>query len=220
MSRKKVAVVLSGCGVYDGAEIHEAVATLVALEKNDIEAVIMAPDISQMHVVNHLTGEEQEGETRNVLVEAARIARGKITSFEVGALDEVDGLFFVGGFGAAKNLSNYAVSGAGMAVQNEIEKGIIKIHQSGKPIGAICISPVLIAKVLGEKKPDLTLGSAGDDSENLEKLGANHKITTHEEVVVDEKLKIVTGPCYMLDASILNIMKGAEEVVTKFKMFL
>ncbi|MCP4298440.1 MAG: isoprenoid biosynthesis glyoxalase ElbB [Proteobacteria bacterium] len=220
MSRKRVAVVLSGCGVYDGAEIHEAVATLVALEKNNIEAVLMAPDIDQMHVVNHLTGEEQEGETRNVLVEAARIARGKITTFDAGSMGEVDGLFFVGGFGAAKNLSNYALSGAGMAVQNEIEKGIINIHQSGKPIGAICISPVLIAKVLGEKKPDLTLGRAGDDSENLEKLGANHKTTTHEEVVVDERLKIVSGPCYMLDASILNIMKGAEEVVTKFKMFL
>ncbi|PCI23661.1 MAG: isoprenoid biosynthesis protein ElbB [SAR324 cluster bacterium] len=218
--KKKIGVILSGSGVYDGSEIHEAVAALVALEKYGLEAKIMAPDIEQMHVVNHLTGEVQEGETRNVLVEAARIARGNITALTKEALDEIDGLMFVGGFGAAKNLSDYAVKGVDMSVQVDVQTGIEMIRKQGKPIAALCISPILLAKVLGTDSPSLTLGQQAQDAENLQQLGGIHQVTTHEEITVDEKLKLISGPCYMLEASLANIMNGADEVVKRLKDFL
>lgn len=220
MANKKIGVILSGCGVYDGAEIHEAVATMVALEKHDLEMKMMAPDIDQMHVINHLKGEVAEGETRNVLVEAARIARGNITALSVDAVSDVDGIIFVGGFGAAKNLSNYAVEGAGMQVDPTVETVLKAVKAAGKPIGALCIAPVILAKILGEEGPTLTIGNSAPDAENLEKLGATHQMTGHEEVVVDKALKLVTSPCYMLDATITNIINGADKLVGELRALL
>jgi enhancing lycopene biosynthesis protein 2 len=218
--KKKVGVVLSGCGVYDGSEIHEAVATLAALDNHGLEAVCLAPDIEQMHVVNHLTGQVMEGENRNVLVESARIARGKIAPLVSENVVVLDALMFVGGFGSAKNLSDYALSGAGLTVNKEVVNAVNTMHQAGKPIAALCISPVLLAAIFRDKSPKLTLGSHGEDARNLEQMGAEHKATGHEEVVVDEKLKLVSGPCYMLDASVGQIIRGADAVVARLKSFL
>ena len=212
MSRQ-VAVILSGCGVYDGSEIQEAVATLYALEKRGIEYQCFAPDIDQLHTVNHLTGEVMEGETRKVLVEAARICRGNILPIHHDKIREMDGYFFVGGFGAAKNLSDYAINGSNMAVEKITGYIIQKAHENDKPIAALCISPVLIASVLKDKKPKLTLGENGTDSNHLETLGAEHIPTTHEDVIVDEELKIISSPCYMLDANISQIFNSADNVV-------
>ena len=217
---KKIGVILSGCGVYDGAEIHESVATLAALDDQGLEAVCFAPDIEQMHVVNHLTGEASEGEKRNVLVESARIARGSITALKNDSCDDLDAIMFPGGFGAAKNLSSYATSGDAMAVDPTVAEVVRRAFQANKPIAAVCISPVILAKVLNDQQPLLTLGAQGADAENLEKMGGRHQATTHEEVVVDEKNKLITGPCYMLDANIGNIMRGAAAVVAKLKDFL
>jgi enhancing lycopene biosynthesis protein 2 len=217
---KKVGVILSGCGVFDGSEIHEAVATLAALDNHDLEAVCLAPDIDQMHVINHYAGEVMEGETRNVLVEAARIARGKISPLNDDSVSGLDAIMFVGGFGAAKNLSDYAVAGADLTVNPDIRSAIKAMHEAGKPIAALCISPVILAAVFNDNKPTLTLGGDGDDARNLEKIGGNHQVTTHEEVVVDENLKLVTGPCYMLDATVGQIMRGADAVVAKLKSLM
>ena len=217
---KKVGVIISGCGFMDGAEIHETVATLAALENHGLEAVCFAPDVNQMHVVNHLTGSVAEGETRNVLVEAARIARGNISALKEDSCDNMNAIMMPGGFGAAKNLSDYAVKGADMAVIPVVEKVLDKAIQTGKPIAAVCISPVLLAGILKGKSPLLTVGAAGPDAENLEKLGGKHQVTDNEEVVVDKKNKLVTGPCYMLNASVGNIIRGCDAVVAELKKFL
>ena len=207
---KKFAVVLSGSGVYDGAEIHEATMTLYAIMKNGGEYEIFAPDIPQHHVINHITGEEMK-ETRNVLIESARIARGNIKDLKDFDANNFDAIIYPGGFGVAKNLSSFAFDGADCSVNAEVEKSILAMVKAGKPIGALCISPAVMAKVL--QGAELTIGSDKGTAEAIEKMGATHKTTTHGEVVVDEGFKLVTTPCYMLDATILDIADGANNVV-------
>ncbi len=217
---KKVGVIIAGCGFLDGAEIQETVATLAALENQGLEAVCFAPDVDQMHVVNHLTQTESQGEKRNVLVESARIVRGKISALKEDSCDQLDALMLPGGFGGAKNLSNYAVNVTEMEVNPVVAQVVLRAHEAGKPIAALCISPVILAKLLKDKSPMLTLGADGPDAENLKTIGGIHKTTTHEEIVTDENNKLISGPCYMLDASVGNIIRGAEAVVVKMKEFL
>ena len=217
---KKVGVIISGCGFLDGAEIQETVATLAALENHDLEAVCFAPDKQQIHVVNHLTQSVSEGEERNILVEAARIVRGNISPLEETSCDDLDAVMIPGGFGVAKNLSDYAFKGADMQIDPLVESVLKRAIEADKPVAAVCIAPILLAKLLGDRSPNLTLGAEGGDSKNLESLGGKHKATSHEEVVVDEAMKLVTGPCYMLDASVGNIIRGADAVVAKLKSFL
>ncbi len=207
---KKFAVVLSGNGVYDGAEIHEATMTLYAIMKNGGEYEIFAPDIPQHHVINHITGEEMK-ESRNVLIESARIARGNIKALGEFDAANFDAIIFPGGFGAAKNLSSLAFKGADCTVNEDVEKSVLAMVQAGKPIGALCISPAVMAKVL--QGAQVTIGSDKGTAEAIEKMGSTHTITTHGEVVVDEGFKLVTTPCYMLDATILNIADGTDNVV-------
>ncbi len=207
---KKFAVVLSGCGVFDGAEIHEATMTLYAIMKEGGAYEIFAPDIEQHHVVNHITGEEMN-EKRNVLVESARIARGKIRPLSEYKADEFDALMYPGGFGVAKNLSNFAFEGANCTVNPEVEKSVLDTVKAGKPIGALCISPAIMAKIL--EGAEVTIGNDKGTADAIEKMGSTHKTATHGEVVVDEGFKLVTTPCYMLDATILDIADGAINVV-------
>ena len=207
---KKIAVVLSGSGVFDGAEIHEATLTLYAIAKNGAVYEIFAPDIIQHHVINHISGEEMK-ETRNVLIESARIARGKIKPLSAFHADDFDAIIFPGGFGAAKNLSTFAFEGENCSVNPDVEKAVKSMVEKKKPIGALCISPVIIAKILGDVQ--LTIGQDKGTAAAVEKMGASHRNTTHGEIVVDNKFKVVTTPCYMLDASIVQIAEGADAVV-------
>ena len=207
---KKFAVVLSGCGVFDGAEIHEATLTMLAIMKQGAQYTLFAPDVDQHHVVNHITGEEMN-EKRNVLVESARIARGAIQNLKAYSPSEFDGLIFPGGFGAAKNLCDFAFKGADCKVNDDVASAVGKTLDAGKPIGALCISPVILAKIIGEG--DMTIGQDKGTAEAIEKMGASHKNTDHGEVVVDEEYNIFTTPCYMLDANILDIEKGAVNIV-------
>lgn len=207
---KKIAVVLSGCGVYDGAEIHEAVLTMFAIASNGAVYEVFAPDIDQHHVVNHLSGTEMD-ETRNVLIESARIARGKIKALSEFSAKEFDAIIFPGGFGAAKNLSTFALDGSNCQVDSDVEAAIKEMISLGKPVGALCISPVILAKILGDV--ELTIGDDAGTIQAIEEMGATHKATTHGEVVVDQQHKIVTTPCYMLDARITQIEEGARNVV-------
>ena len=207
---KKFAVVLSGCGVFDGAEIHEATLSLLAIARQGGSYQIFAPDTNQHHVINHLTGEEME-ETRNVLVESARIARGSIHDLKDFNPAEFDGLLFPGGFGAAKNLSTWAFEGADSSVMPEVEDAITGMVNLNKPVGALCISPVILSKVLGAVK--LTIGDDEGTAEAMESIGATHVHSTHGEVVVDTDHKVVTTPCYMLDATIDQIAEGTDNVV-------
>ena len=207
---KKFAIILAGCGVYDGAEIHEAVMSMYAVMKNGAEYQIFAPDIAQYHVVNHLTGVEMP-ETRNVLVESARIARGKIKPVTKLDLREFDALLFPGGFGVAKNLCSYAFEGANCSVNPDIAILIKEAVSLRKPIGALCISPVLLAQIMGDVT--ITVGPDEDDAANVIAMGANHKATKHGEVIIDEKHRIFTTPCYQLKSTIVQIAEGADKIV-------
>lgn len=207
---KKIAVILSGNGVFDGAEIHEATLTLYAIAKNNATYEIFAPNIDQHHVINHITGEEMP-EKRNVLIESARIARGKISDLSEFNAKNFDALILPGGFGVAKNLSSFAFDGADCKVNIDVEKAIRSTVEQQKPVGALCIAPVVIAKILGDV--DLTIGQDKGTADAVKSMGANHKETTHGEIVIDQKYKIVTTPCYMLDATIAQIGDGANNVV-------
>lgn len=206
----KIGVILSGCGVYDGAEIHESVLTLLAISRQGAEAVCYAPNIPQHHVINHLTGEVMP-ESRNVLVEAARIARGKIADLAAFKAGDVDALVLPGGFGAAKNLSDFAFKGPGCTVNPQVTDAIRAMVAAGKPVGALCIAPAVLAKVLGDV--ELTIGQDAETAQALDALGARHKKTGHGEVVVDRKHKVVTTPCYMLDSTVAQIADGADNAV-------
>lgn len=210
---KKIGVVLSGCGVMDGSEIHEAVLTLVAIDRAGAEAVCMAPNIPQHHVVNHLSGEEARGEVRNVLVESARIARGKIRDIASVTAADIDALIFPGGFGAAKNLSDYAFRGPECSVNPEVARLATEVHAAQKPIGVICIAPVLAAKLLGKEQPQLTIGTDKNTAKDIEKMGAKHVPCAVQDFVVDLERKVVSTPAYMLARSIKEAAVGIEKLV-------
>ncbi|OFX57841.1 MAG: isoprenoid biosynthesis protein ElbB [Bacteroidetes bacterium GWA2_30_7] len=209
-TKKKFAVVLSGCGVYDGAEIHEATLTMYAIVKQAAIYEIFAPDIEQYHVINHITGSVMN-EKRNVLVESARIARGKIHNLKEFKAENFDALIFPGGFGAAKNLSTFAFDGENCAVNKDVATAIIKMHELRKPIGALCISPVILSKVL--KNVEVTIGQDAGTTKKIENMGAVHKKTSQGEVCIDIKNNLFTTPCYMLDSDISQIGDGALNIV-------
>lgn len=210
---KKVAVILSGCGVYDGAEIHEAVLTLLALERAGACAICAAPNIAQREVINHHSGTTQDEEFRNVLEESARIARGEIKQLSELKLRELDAVLFVGGFGVAKNLSSFAFDGAAYDVDPLIRDLIEETHAAGKPLGFMCIAPILAAAVLGSKKVTLTIGHDQDTAAKIESRGAAHKPCKPDSAVVDRDNKIVTTPAFMEAQSLLEAEAGINQLV-------
>ena len=208
---KKFALVLAGNGVFDGAEIHEATLTLYAIMKHGASYEIFAPDIPQHHVINHITGEEMP-ETRNVLIESARIARGAIKDLKHYKAEDYDALIFPGGFGVAKNLSTVAFDGPDAKVNAEVERAVKETNDLGKPIGALCIAPAMIAKILDGAT--VTIGQDPGTIEAIGKMGGTHINTSHGDVVYDDNLNLFSTPCYMLDANILQIAEGADNIVS------
>lgn len=192
---KKIAVVLSGCGHQDGAEITESVSLLVALNQAGAEVSCFAPDI-EFDVINHREHKPQ-AEKRNVLTEASRIARGQIQNLSLLKTSEFDAVAFPGGFGAAKNLSNWAEKGSKCEVNPEVRRVITEFHAASKPIGAICIAPVLVAKVLGEHKPTLTIGNDPETAAEIQKTGALHEECPVNDYISDRECKVVSTPAYM-----------------------
>lgn len=213
----KVAVVLSGCGVFDGAEIHESVITLLALDRAGAEVVIAAPSVDQAHVVNHHSGEEASGERRNVLVESARIARGPVMDLALLKVSDVDAVIFPGGFGAAKNLCSYAFDGPELSVHPEVERVTLEAVRAKKPLGTICIAPVATAKALAGAgiKVTLTIGTDKDTAGHIESFGATHQECPVDDIVVDLETRVVSTPAYMLAGSIKEAASGIEKLVAK-----
>jgi len=209
-----IGVILSGCGVYDGSEIHEAVLTMLELDRQGCNLVLMAPDKTQMHVINHLTGEVMAGEERNVLVESARIARGNIRNLDEVTADELDALVLPGGFGAAKNLSDFAVAGAGATVDTSVARMLKEVHAQGKPIAAICISPAVVAAALGDINPELTIGKDQNTAKAIESMGGRHFECPVDGFHVDEKNKLISTPAYMLGTRISEVHEGIRNMVT------
>lgn len=214
------AVVLSGCGVMDGSEIHEAVGVLLALSRAGVRARCFAPDIEQRHVIDHAAGAEAAGETRRVLAESARIARGDIAPLAELNVAEIDALFFPGGFGAAKNLCDFAVTGESCQADPDVARVIREAHAAGKPIGLCCIAPVLAARVLGAESggPGCTV-TVGDDAgvaAAIEKMGATHADRPVTEPAIDEANNLVTVPAYMYgDAPIHDVIDGIAAMVER-----
>ena len=215
MARRKVGVVLSGCGFLDGAEIHEATLTLLALDRAGAEIVCMAPNTDQMHVVDHSAGAPEEGASRNTLVESARIARGEIVDIATVKGSELDALVFPGGYGAAKNLSTFAVDGPACTVNTDVQRLIREVFDLDKPLGFICIAPAVGAKVLGEKGVKLTIGNDPETAAAIEALGAKHVDCAVDDIVFDADHKVVSTPAYMLGPSIAHVAKGIDKLVDK-----
>jgi enhancing lycopene biosynthesis protein 2 len=210
--KKKIGVVLSGCGVYDGSEIHEAVLTLLAIDRNGAEAVCMAPDI-ELDEVDHLAG-QPTGASRNVLVESARIARGKIRNIAGVKVDELDAIVFPGGYGAAKNLCNFAQKGADASIQPDVARLLKEMAVARKPIGAICIAPALIAATLGKDfAPEVTIGNDEGTAAAINATGSKHLNCPVRELVIDRKNRIVSTPAYMLASCISEAADGIEKAV-------
>ncbi len=215
---KRVAVVLSGCGVFDGSEIHEAVLTLLYLDKAGAEIRCFAPDRPQMHVIDHRAQQPVEGETRNVLTESARIARGEIAPLTELNMDQFDAIVFPGGFGAAKNLCTLATEGPNCQIGPDVERIIQDAHAKGKVIGALCIAPALIARAFkGDSTvtPTLTIGSDAATAGALREMGATNQPAAVNEIAVDAKNKIVSTPAYMLGPTISKVAEGIEKLVQK-----
>ncbi|XP_041368741.1 glutamine amidotransferase-like class 1 domain-containing protein 3A, mitochondrial [Gigantopelta aegis] len=207
----KVAVVLSGCGVYDGSEIHEASAVMVHLSRGGANVSMFAPDINQMHVINHTKGEPMEP-SRNVLVESARIARGNISALSKLKANEFDAVIFPGGFGAAKNLSSFAVDGTAMKVNADVERVLKEFHGAGKPIGLCCIAPVLAAKVI--QGSEVTVGTSDQEAAGaVGAMGGKHISTKVNESHTDQKNNIVTTAAFMCDAALHEIFDGVGKMI-------
>jgi len=208
----KVAVVLSGCGVFDGAEIHESVLALLHLDTRGVQYQCFAPNIAQLHVVNHLTGEVAAGENRNVLVEAARIARGNIKDLKQAKVEDFDALVVPGGFGGAKNLCDFAVNGTNCTVQPDFLAFARAMHKAGKPIALICITPVMSSLICGDGV-ECTIGTDAETAAAITTLGGKHIDCGVRECHVDKERKLVTTPAYMLATRISEAAEGIGRAI-------
>ncbi len=209
----RVGVLLSGCGVHDGSEIHEAVLALLALDRAGAKAICIAPDMAQHHVIDHQRGEVASNETRNVRSEAARIARGPVSELAGIHAKDLDALVLPGGYGAAKNLSNYAFRGREMQVDEDVARLVREMHLAKKPMAFLCVSPVIAARVLGVSHPVLTIGNDSATAADMTSWGAVHEATDARSVVVDRAQRIVSTPAYMLATGIADVAHGIDQAV-------
>lgn len=210
---KKVAVVLSGCGVYDGSEIQEAVLTLLALDRAGVQTVCFAPDKPQSQVIDHLSGDELP-EQRNLLQESARITRGHIYPLSTADANQLDALIVPGGFGVAKNLSDFAQKGASCSVDEDFANLVRNMHQANKPLGFMCIAPVLLPKIL-DHSVRLTIGNDADLGEVIDAMGGEPISCPVDDIVVDSENNVVTTPAYMLAQSVHEAAKGIDKLVLR-----
>jgi enhancing lycopene biosynthesis protein 2 len=209
---KTIGVLLSGCGVFDGSEIHESVLTLLAIDRQGADAKCMAPDVDQLHVIDHHTQQESD-EKRNVLVESARIARGNISDLAVIRIEELDALIIPGGFGAAKNLSDFTVRGPEATVLPDVERLVRGMLDAGKPVGAICIAPATLTRAAADRSPQVTIGNDPGTAGAIETMGGKHIECSVDMIHVDEANRIVSTPAYMLGPGIKDVAVGIEKLV-------
>jgi len=225
----KIGVLLSGAGVYDGAEIHEAVLTLLEIESLGYEAICIGIDAPQHHVINHLNGQEQ-AQTRNMLEEAARIARGQIREISTVVPADLDALVIPGGFGSAKNFSSWAFEGPNGQIRPDVKLMLVNMYNVGKPIVALCVSPVLLALAFEDMAigQQLTIGSTNaaspynisDFQEGLQAKGAQTPDCTIQEICIDASNRIITAPCYMLEASLPALQQNIRQAMAALKQIL
>lgn len=210
---KRIAVILSGCGLFDGSEIYESVLTLLRLDQNGAQFQCFAPEMAQHHVINHITGEEMP-ESRNVLIEAARLARGDIQRLTECQVADFDGLIIPGGFGAAKNLSDFALTGAKMSVQDDVLNTVQAFSKTKKPVGLICIAPAMAGKLFG-KGVRCTVGNDAETADAMRQTGAEPVDCPVHDIVVDDAHRLVSTPAYMLANRISEAATGINRLVDK-----
>ena len=215
----RIGLLLSGCGVQDGSEISEAVLTLLALERANVDVLSMAPDVPQAQVWNHYTGAEIRDAQRDVLAESARIVRGKIASINTVGAADIDGLILVGGYGAVKNLCTYATDATGATVNPEVERLISQMHALGKPIGAMCIAPIVVALVLGPQKRatplSMTIGTDAETARNLGILSVQHMDARPDQICIDDANNLVTTPAFMSATTTAEAEPGITKLVNE-----
>ena len=211
---KKIGVLLAGCGVYDGSEIHEAVLTMLYLDQANADIICMAPNMEQYHVIDHLSGTETS-EKRNVLVESARIARGEIKDLKDVQASDLDAIIIPGGFGAAKNLSDFAINNIEAQVHPEVQRIITDMVNNKKPVGAICIAPATLTKAIADKQPEVTIGTDIGTADAIEKMGGKHVACTVDQIHIDQDKKLVSPPAYMLGPNIKDVAVGIEKLVAQ-----
>lgn len=221
-----IGVLLSGCGVYDGAEIQEAVLTLLAIEEAGHQAICISIDDKQHHVINHLTGEEMP-EERNMMIESARIARGNVKEISEITPADIDALVIPGGFGSAKNLTDWAFNGPSGKIRTDVKLLLVNLINVGKPIAALCVSPVVLAKAFEDSgiKLSLTIGSTKENSPyeiagfmtGINSTGANTIEKTISEILIDKENKVISAPCYMMQANILELRKNIQQAIEALK---
>ncbi|MCK6457022.1 MAG: isoprenoid biosynthesis glyoxalase ElbB [Phycisphaerae bacterium] len=214
---KTIGVCLSGCGVFDGSEIHEAVCTLLAIDQAGAKALCCAPNTPQVEVIDHVKKQPAGGPARNVLVESARIARGEIADLSTVKASQIDALIFPGGFGAAKNLCDFASKGAACTVHPDVERLTGELLKARKPVGAICIAPAMLARIVGklDLHPKLTIGSDRQTADAINKMGGQHCDCPVREIIVDERHKIVSTPAYMLGRGPAEVFEGIGKLVAE-----
>lgn len=210
----RVGVVLSGSGRFDGSEIHESVLTLLAIDRAGAQAYCVAPNKNQREVIDHVTTHVAR-ETRNILTESARIARGQIRDIREVQAADLDAVILPGGYGAAKNLSDFVWKGERCWVDGDVYRLLREMYAAKKPIGAVCIAPAVLAKVFSPEKPKLTIGRCENTAAALQAMGARHVSAGPDEIVVDEQLGIVTTPAYMLAERISEVASGIERLVSE-----
>lgn len=210
---KRVAVILSGSGVYDGAELHESVLCLLALDRVGADVTVLAPNKEQAHVINHQEGSPAEGTVRHVMEESARIARGPVTALDQAKASDFDAVLMPGGFGAAKNLCTWAFDGAACTVDPDVERFLKAVHQQGSWIGACCIAPVILAKIFGDQGVEVTIGQGDAEHAEVEKTGATHIKMNVNGVHRDSARRVITTPAYMEAQRISELPTGINELV-------
>jgi enhancing lycopene biosynthesis protein 2 len=227
--KKNIAIILSGCGVYDGSEIHETVCLMLAMEENQLDYQFFAPNMDQYHVINHLTSASTESK-RNVLEESARIARGNIKPLDQIDINQFDGIALPGGFGAAKNLSTWAIDGENMSVNNQVYDLLLDCLTIKKPILSLCISPMILAKIANHNQMNLVL-SLGNTKEtspypiaeihkSIVNMGNTALESNSNQITIDPKYAIVTAPCYMMDVSLLELKHNIDSALEAFVKLL
>jgi enhancing lycopene biosynthesis protein 2 len=207
---KKIAVILAGCGRMDGSEIHESVLTLLSIQQAGAKYQCFSLDLEQYHVINHLTNQNVT-ESRNMLIESARIARGDVINLANIDVNEFDGLIIPGGNGIAANLFSLLQDSENYTVNELVAQTARQFTQANKPVGFICIAPVMIPAIY-DFPVNMTIGNDKATADLVEQRGAIHHSCNTTEVYVDEEHKIVTTPAYMMANSIVEAYSGINKL--------
>ena len=211
---KKTAIILSGCGQVDGSETHETILTILALEQHNLDWEGLAPSGLQTEVYDHYTNTKENISPSSMITEAARLVRGNITIINAVNASDYAAVIIPGGAGVIKNLSNYSTAGINFTIHPELLAFMATIVRLQIPAGFICIAPILIPKLYGNK-PKLTIGSNVELAAKIVQIGGEHCDCLANDIVIDHAQKIVSTPANMVAKNIVEVYHGIYKLVTQ-----